>query len=74
MYTEQDLDVAYNDGMEDLGQKIIELIRQSDYEIELDEIESFIEHELEFKGVVDGRDDDFPEELRMKSWVRELPF
>jgi hypothetical protein len=46
IYTETDLDQAYQDGIEDLAHKIVELIYQSDFSISLKEIVSFIEAEL----------------------------
>ena len=45
-----DLDAAYQAGIEDLADKVIELIYQSDYEITLQEIVSFLEAE---KGATD---------------------
>ena len=41
----EDMEAAYCDGVEDLADKLIELIYQSDYEITLQEIIDFCEEE-----------------------------
>lgn len=43
--TLEELEVAYLQGIEDLADKVIELIYQSDYEIPLQEIVDFLEAE-----------------------------
>lgn len=45
-YTYADMDRAYADGVEDLADKIATLIRDSDYDITVEEIEAFIEAEV----------------------------
>jgi len=52
--TFQELDRAYQDGIEDLADKILTLIQQSDYTIELDELETFLDAEKGF-----GQSEDF---------------
>ena len=47
-FTLADLERAYADGVEDLADKVIELIFQSDYEIDLREIVEFCETEKGF--------------------------
>jgi hypothetical protein len=42
-----DMDSAYQDGIEDLADKVVHLIQQSDFEITLEEIIEFLEHEKE---------------------------
>lgn len=39
-------DQIYADGKEDLAQKLLELIRQSDYSITLLDVEAFLEAEI----------------------------
>lgn len=50
----RDLDRAYQDGVEDLADKVVTLIRQSDYTLCLDEIEAFIEAELGYSPIQSG--------------------
>lgn len=47
-YTFQEMDRAYEDGLEDMADKILALIHQSDYTIGLDELETFLEAEKGF--------------------------
>lgn len=44
-FTFHEMDGAYNDGIEDTCDKVIELITQSDYSITLEELVSFLEAE-----------------------------
>lgn len=44
-FTLADQETAYQDGIEDLADKILELIYQSDFEISLEEIVQFCEAE-----------------------------
>lgn len=46
-FTFAEMDLAYQDGIEDLADKVIELIYQSDYTITLEELVEFLEHEKE---------------------------
>ena len=46
VFTAEDLDQAYADGREDLATKLIELIRQADFEISSHTIAQFVESEI----------------------------
>jgi len=61
LYTDTELEAAYQSGIEDLAGKLIGLIRGSDYDITLEQIEQFIEFELSYHPGVDT-----------PRWAREL--
>lgn len=49
-FTFVEMDNAYQDGIEDLADKVIELVQQSDFTLTLEDLVQFLEAEKGFSG------------------------